>query len=139
GPPPSSPPQPPGRLLRRRDRPTAPRPARRPVRLDPRQRRNRQGLPAPPRRHPHPPPPGRPHQDLPGRPVPLRRGGQGVPHRPKDSFLVANADYVANMTGSDAVGAFLLDTGGASPATVANRVRTQLGPQAQVSDIVTSR
>jgi len=75
------------------------------------------------------------------RDVPFHYAGvaKEFPTAPKDSFLVANADYVANMTGSDAVGAFLLDTGGASPATVANRVRTQLGPQAQVSDIVTSR
>ncbi|MDQ6725795.1 MAG: FtsX-like permease family protein, partial [Actinomycetota bacterium] len=61
------------------------------------------------------------------------------PTAPKDSFLVANADYVARMTGSDAVGAFLVDTGGSSPAAVARRVQAAVGPQAQVSDISTSR
>jgi len=61
------------------------------------------------------------------------------PTAPKDSFLVANAVYVARMTGSDAVGAFLVDTGGASPAAVAQRVQAAVGPQAQVSDIATSR
>jgi putative ABC transport system permease protein len=61
------------------------------------------------------------------------------PTAPKDSFLVANADYVARATGSDAVGAFLLGTGHASPAAVAQRVRTVVGTQAKVADIVTSR
>ncbi|MDQ6727155.1 MAG: ABC transporter permease [Actinomycetota bacterium] len=61
------------------------------------------------------------------------------PTAPHDSFLVANADYVAKMTGTDAVGAFLIDTGGASPATVADRVRGVVGAQAQVTDLATSR
>jgi putative ABC transport system permease protein len=61
------------------------------------------------------------------------------PTAPHDSFLVANADYVARATGSDAVGAFLVDTAGASPAAVADRLRAQVGTQAQVTDIVTSR
>jgi putative ABC transport system permease protein len=61
------------------------------------------------------------------------------PTAPKDSFLVANADYVARMTGSDDVGAFLIDTGTASPAAVAARVRAGIGPGAVVSDIATSR
>ena len=38
------------------------------------------------------------------------------PTAPKDSFFVANADYVAASTGSDAVGAFLVDTGGQDTA-----------------------
>jgi len=61
------------------------------------------------------------------------------PTAPKDSFLVANADYIARMTGSDAVGSFLVDTGGASPRAVAARIRNLVGDQAQVSDIVTTR
>jgi putative ABC transport system permease protein len=61
------------------------------------------------------------------------------PTAPHDSFLVANADYVAKTTGSDAVGAFLIDTGGASPAAVADRVRGVVGAQAQVTDLATSR
>jgi putative ABC transport system permease protein len=61
------------------------------------------------------------------------------PTAPRDSFLVANADYVARMTGSDAVGAFLVDTGGAPPAEVADRVRAVVGSGASVTDITTSR
>ena len=61
------------------------------------------------------------------------------PTAPKDSFLVANADYIAKMTGSDAVGSFLVDTGGASPTAVATRIRALVGNQAQVSDIATTR
>jgi len=34
------------------------------------------------------------------------------PTAPKDSFIVANAGYIAQRTGSNAVGAFLVDTGG---------------------------
>jgi len=61
------------------------------------------------------------------------------PTAPKDSFFVANAAYVAKATGSNAVGAFLLQTDGTSPATVARSVRAQVGTSAQVTDIVTSR
>jgi putative ABC transport system permease protein len=61
------------------------------------------------------------------------------PTAPKDSFFVANQSYVARATGDDAVGAFLLQTDGTSPATVAKRVRTQVGTGAQVTDIVNSR
>ena len=43
------------------------------------------------------------------------------PTAPRDSFLVANAAYVAKATGSDAVGTFLVQTDGTSPATVAGR------------------
>ncbi|MGI9033193.1 MAG: ABC transporter permease [Acidimicrobiales bacterium] len=75
--------------------------------------------------------------------VPVKFHYAGVakefPTAPKDSFLVANADYVASSTGSDSVGAFLIDTGSTSPATVASRIRTMTGPGALVSDIVTSR
>ena len=61
------------------------------------------------------------------------------PTAPTDSFLVANADYVAKATGSDAVGTFLVQTDGTSPATVAQRVRAQVGTSAQVTDIVNQR
>jgi putative ABC transport system permease protein len=61
------------------------------------------------------------------------------PTAPRDSFLVANADYVGRMTGSDALGAFLVGTGSSSPPAVAARIRTVLGPAASVTDIVTSR
>ncbi len=61
------------------------------------------------------------------------------PTAPRDSFLVANADYVASMTGSDAVGAFLVDAAGASPSEVGARLRGVVGSSAAVTDILTSR
>jgi putative ABC transport system permease protein len=61
------------------------------------------------------------------------------PTAPKDSFFVANQQYVSKATGSDAVGAFLVQTDGTSPATVAQRLRSQLGTTAAVTDIVNQR
>jgi putative ABC transport system permease protein len=61
------------------------------------------------------------------------------PTAPKDSFLVANQGYVARATGSDAVGTFLVQTDGTNPATVASRIRKQVGTSAAVTDIVTQR
>jgi putative ABC transport system permease protein len=61
------------------------------------------------------------------------------PTAPRDSFFVANADYVARASASNAVGTFLVQTDGTSPATVAQRVRAVVGPRAQVSDIVNQR
>jgi putative ABC transport system permease protein len=57
------------------------------------------------------------------------------PTAPRDSFLVANAGYVARATGSDAVGSFLVQTDGTSPGAVAARVRSAVGATAQVTDI----
>jgi putative ABC transport system permease protein len=61
------------------------------------------------------------------------------PTAPKDSFLVANQAYIAKATGSDAVGTFLVQTDGTNPATVAGRIRKQVGTSAAVTDIVTQR
>jgi putative ABC transport system permease protein len=61
------------------------------------------------------------------------------PTAPHDSFLVANAGYIARMTGSDSVGAFLVDTGGRNVAGVAGTLRRQLGTTATVTDIAGSR
>jgi putative ABC transport system permease protein len=61
------------------------------------------------------------------------------PTAPTDSFVVADAAYVAKMTGSDAVGTFLLQTGGSDPAGVARRVRGIAGAGAKVTDIKDSR
>ncbi|MDQ6742666.1 MAG: ABC transporter permease, partial [Candidatus Dormibacteraeota bacterium] len=74
-------------------------------------------------------------------PVPFRFVGvvKEFPTAPKDSFLVANADYVARATGSDAVGSFLIDTGGSSPGSVAPRVRALVGDTATVVDITSTR
>ncbi|MEO5678367.1 MAG: FtsX-like permease family protein [Acidimicrobiales bacterium] len=73
--------------------------------------------------------------------VPFRYVGvaKEFPTAPHDSFLVANADYVARMTGSDAVGTFLVDTAGASPPVVAERIKAVTGTSAAVTDILTSR
>jgi putative ABC transport system permease protein len=57
------------------------------------------------------------------------------PTAPKDSFFVANAGYVAAKTYNDAVGTFLVDTGGTSAGAVADRLRQELGTSAQVTDI----
>jgi putative ABC transport system permease protein len=61
------------------------------------------------------------------------------PTAPTDSFLVANAAYVAAKTGTDAVGTFLVQTDGTSPARVAARLRGVVGTAAQVTDIQASR
>jgi putative ABC transport system permease protein len=61
------------------------------------------------------------------------------PTAPLDSFVVANATFVAKRTGSNAVGSFLVQTDGTSPPTVARRVRAVVGPTAQVTDIVNQR
>jgi putative ABC transport system permease protein len=61
------------------------------------------------------------------------------PTAPTDSFLVANPSYVAQKTGTPAVGTFLVQTDGTSPRTVAQRVRQQVGTGAQVTDIADSR
>ncbi len=73
--------------------------------------------------------------------VPFHYAGvaKEFPTAPTDSFLVANASYVARATGSDAVGTFLVQTPGHDPASVAARVRRAVGSTAQVTDIVNQR
>jgi putative ABC transport system permease protein len=73
--------------------------------------------------------------------VPFRYAGvvTEFPTAPSDSFLVANADYVAERTGSSTVGAFLVDTGGTDVTAVAAHVRTLLGPAAVVTDLAHTR
>jgi putative ABC transport system permease protein len=61
------------------------------------------------------------------------------PTAPKDSFLVANASYVAQQTGSAAVGTFLVDTGGTDQASVADKVRAAVGATGIVSTIQDAR
>ncbi|MEY2474369.1 MAG: putative transport system permease protein [Actinomycetota bacterium] len=61
------------------------------------------------------------------------------PTAPRDSFLVANASYIARTTGNDAVGAFLVETDHAKPGTTAARVRKAVGPGARVTDLTTTR
>ncbi|BBC36890.1 ABC transporter permease [Streptomyces graminofaciens] len=73
--------------------------------------------------------------------VPFHYAGiaKEFPTAPKDSFFVANASYVANATGSDAVGAFLLDTGGSHQKQIAAQLRGQLGTGATVTDLTQTR
>ncbi|MCU1466670.1 MAG: hypothetical protein JWM72_2598 [Actinomycetia bacterium] len=73
--------------------------------------------------------------------VPFRYVGvaKEFPTAPRDSFLIANADYVASRTGNGAVGTYLVDVGSASPGTVATRVRSLLGTSATVNDITSTR
>jgi len=61
------------------------------------------------------------------------------PTAPNDSFLVANASYLAQQTSSDAVGAFLVDTGGQDTTAIAARIQTLVGTSAIVSDIAHTR
>jgi putative ABC transport system permease protein len=75
------------------------------------------------------------------RTVPFHYAGivKEFPTAPKDSFFVANAAYVARATGSDAVGAFLLDTGGSHQQQIAAHLRRQLGTGATVTDLTQTR
>jgi putative ABC transport system permease protein len=54
------------------------------------------------------------------------------PTAPKDSFLVANADHLAQVTHDDSVGAFLLDTGGRESRALTHAVAAAAGPGATV-------
>ena len=73
--------------------------------------------------------------------VPFHYAGivKEFPTAPKDSFFVANASYIAQRTGSDAIGAFLVDAGGRHISSVAGRIRRTLGPSATVTDLATTR
>src|SRR3954466_11466390 len=61
--------------------------------------------------------------------VPFHYAGvaKEFPTRPTDSFLVANADYVARATDSIAVGTFLVPRTCAEPAALARRMPTRSG------------
>jgi putative ABC transport system permease protein len=61
------------------------------------------------------------------------------PTAPKDSFFVANADYLATRTGVRGANTLHIDTGGQSAAQIAHRVRSVLGSGTTVSNIATTR
>lgn len=61
------------------------------------------------------------------------------PTAPKDSFLVANAAYVAQQTASDAIGTFLVNTGGNDVTGVATRVSAVIGTTGTVGTIQDAR
>jgi putative ABC transport system permease protein len=73
--------------------------------------------------------------------VPFHYAGivKEFPTAPRDSFFVTNASYVAERTGTPAVGEFLVSTDGTAPPVVAARLRSLLGPTVGITDIVTSR
>jgi putative ABC transport system permease protein len=73
--------------------------------------------------------------------VPFHYAGvvKEFPTAPRDSFLLANAGYVAKMTGSDTVGAFLVDTASRDVVKVAKALQDRLGPTATVTDVISSR
>ncbi|MFE7127827.1 ABC transporter permease [Streptomyces sp. NPDC057617] len=75
------------------------------------------------------------------RTVPFRFAGvvKEFPTAPKDSFLVANASYIARTTGSGAASTLLVDTGGTDQRAVAARARSLLGPNAHITDLPSSR
>lgn len=60
------------------------------------------------------------------------------PTAPKDSFIVANADYITSQTGSDAVGTFLVSS--KTPGATAAALRSQLSATsgARIQDISTA-
>ncbi|HKE69029.1 MAG TPA: ABC transporter permease, partial [Nocardioidaceae bacterium] len=61
------------------------------------------------------------------------------PTAPKDSFLVANAAYVARQTRDPSTGTYLVDTATGQEASVAAAARSLLGAGALVTDITQTR
>jgi putative ABC transport system permease protein len=57
------------------------------------------------------------------------------PTAPKDSFLVANADYLTQVTGNDSVAAFLVDAGGRGDPALTDALRQAAGPGATVTSL----
>jgi putative ABC transport system permease protein len=61
------------------------------------------------------------------------------PTAPKDSFIVANADYVAQRTHNAAVGTFLIDTNADDIPGVAAHLESLLGTSARVGTLLDAR
>ena len=61
------------------------------------------------------------------------------PSAPSDSFIVANAGYVASATGSDTVGSFLINTAHNDSTAVTRRVEKVVGTNATVNDVASKR
>jgi len=61
------------------------------------------------------------------------------PTAPKDSFFVANATYIAKITGNASVDTFLVDTGGRNQPAVADEARNAVGTVATVPAITQAR
>jgi putative ABC transport system permease protein len=65
--------------------------------------------------------------------------GNEFPTAPRDSFLLANRDYITAQTHSAAVGSFLIETGHSASASVGVAVRRRLGPVVSVTDLAHTR
>lgn len=61
------------------------------------------------------------------------------PTAPKDAYTIVNASYVARATHDPGIGTFLIQTGGASPQAVGQRVSAVIGARGTVTDITTDR
>jgi putative ABC transport system permease protein len=61
------------------------------------------------------------------------------PTAPRDSFVVANASYIARQSGDPSPGTFLIGNRGVTPRVLAQRIRPVAGVAATVTDIDTSR
>ncbi|MET7464645.1 FtsX-like permease family protein [Nonomuraea sp. NPDC005501] len=74
-----------------------------------------------------------------GRTVPFHYAGivTEFPTAPRDSFLVANASYLARTMPADTT--YLITTDGTPPHRVAADLRGRLGPTAKVTDVETTR
>ncbi|MEV1178444.1 FtsX-like permease family protein [Nonomuraea sp. NPDC049784] len=74
-----------------------------------------------------------------GRTVPFHYAGviTEFPTAPRDSFLVANASYLARTMPADTT--YLITTDGTRPSQVAAELRGRLGPAAKVTDVETTR
>ncbi len=59
------------------------------------------------------------------------------PSAPKDSFIIANSSYLTSVTGSDAVGTFLINS--SSPSTTGAALRSSAAPGVSVADVVSAR
>ncbi|HEY3547593.1 MAG TPA: FtsX-like permease family protein, partial [Propionicimonas sp.] len=57
------------------------------------------------------------------------------PTAPRDSFFIANADYLTQQTGTADVGSYLVDTAGANQKQVAAALQAKLGDTATITDI----
>lgn len=78
-------------------------------------------------------------QEAPHDPIPLRRHRQGVTNRSLGQLHIANANYVARQTGSDAVGAFLINTSSHNQPTVAAVLHDKVGAMVTVTDLTQVR
>ncbi|MER6951230.1 ABC transporter permease [Nonomuraea sp. NPDC000554] len=74
-----------------------------------------------------------------GRTVPFHYAGiiTEFPTAPRDSFLVANASYLAGRMPADTT--YLITTDGTRPSKVAAELRDRLGATAKVTDVETTR